>query len=212
MTGVYLPYWTYDSQTTTGYTGQRGTYYYVDESYRDAQGNRRTRRVRKTKWSFTGGTVYVPFDDVLVPATRSLPRKLLDELEPWDLAALTPYAAAFLSGFIAERYAVDLEQGFTVAQERMAPSIRASICRDIGGDDQRILSMRVQHANVRFKHFLLPLWISSFRYGDKVYRFLVNARTGEGVGERPYSVVKIALAVLLGIAMAVLLYYLFRDR
>jgi DNA-directed RNA polymerase subunit RPC12/RpoP len=212
MSGVYLPYWTYDSRTTTSYSGQRGTYYYVEESYRDSKGQRRTRRVRKTRWSYTGGTVHVSFDDVLVPATKSLPRPLVDSLEPWDLNALTPYAASYLSGFMAERYAVDLEEGFGFAQQKMDPVIRSSICRDIGGDTQRILSMHVQHAGVTFKHFLLPLWISSFRYGDKVYRFLVNARTGEGAGERPYSAMKIALAVIAGIMLAVLLFYLFRDQ
>ena len=113
---------------------------------------------------------------------------------------------------VAERYSVDLEEGFKNAQVRMDPGIRNAIRRDIGGDDQRILSMHVQHANVTFKHFLLPLWISSFRYGQKVYRFLVNARTGEGAGERPYSAIKIALAVIAGIALAVLLFYLFRDQ
>jgi LSD1 subclass zinc finger protein len=212
MSGVYLPYWTYDSETTTSYSGQRGTYYYVDETYRDSKGNRRTRRVRKTRWSYASGTVRVGFDDVLVPATKSLPQPLIDELEPWDLHALTPYTAEYLSGFTAERYAIDLESGFTIAQRKMDPGIRSAIRRDIGGDDQRILSMRVHHADVRFKHFLLPLWISSFRYGEKVYRFLVNARTGEGAGERPYSAIKIALAVIAGIVLAVILFYLFRDQ
>ena len=33
MDGVYLPYWTFDSQTTTQYIGQRGEYYYDTETY-----------------------------------------------------------------------------------------------------------------------------------------------------------------------------------
>ena len=57
-----------------------------------------------------------------------------------------------------------------------------------------------------FKHLLLPLWISSFRYGDRVFRVLVNARTGEVQGERPWSVPKILLLIL-GIAAVVWLIY-----
>ena len=34
------------------------------------------------------------------------------------------------------------------------------------------------------------------KYNDKVYRFLINARTGEVQGERPYSKIKIALLVI----------------
>jgi hypothetical protein len=50
---------------------------------------------------------------------------------------------------------------------------------------------------------LLPLWLATYRYFDKVYRILVNARTGEVVGERPWSWWKIALAVL-AVAMLVI--------
>lgn len=67
--------------------------------------------------------------------------------------------------------------------------------------------MQVSHAQVRFKHLLLPMWISSFRYKEKVYRFIVNARTGEVAGERPWSVIKIVFTVLvvIGVIVAIVL-------
>lgn len=203
--GVYLPYWTYDSNTTTRYSGQRGTHYYVSESYTDSQGKRQTRRVRKTRWSPASGTVRVSFDDVLVCATKSLPPKMINELEPWDLKELKPYDPAYLSGFIAERYKIDLEAGFKIAEERMKPKIRSTCRSDIGGDEQRVSSMAIRHADVTFKHTLLPLYISSFRYAEKVYRFIVNARTGEVAGERPWSWIKIALAIFAGIVLIVII-------
>ena len=39
---------------------------------------------------------------------------------------------------------------------------------------------------------LLPEWISAYRYRNRSFRFLVNARTGEVQGERPWSWMKIA--------------------
>lgn len=208
LDGVYLPYWTYDAATTTAYTGRRGTYYYVTENYRDSNGKSQTRRVRKTKWTPAFGTVRVPFDDVLVPGTGKLPRPLLEKLEPWDLHDLKPYDPGFLAGFLASRYDINLEGGFHAAKKRMEPVIQNAICRDIGGDTQEVLSMQVKHDNVRFKHFLLPLWISSFRYREKVYRFIVNARTGEAAGERPWSWIKITLAAAAALAVVVLFLYL----
>jgi uncharacterized CHY-type Zn-finger protein len=199
--GVYMPYWTYDSNTTTQYRGQRGEHYYETERYTDSEGNSQTRQVRKTRWYSASGTVRVDFDDVLVYASKSLPRSLVRKLEPWDLNELKPYEPAYLSGFVAERYAIGLEEGFKVAEDRMEPKIRSTIRSDIGGDEQRIHWMSVHHANVTWKHTLLPLWISSFRYNDKVYRFMVNARSGEVAGERPWSVIKIVLAVLFAIAV-----------
>ena len=207
MDGVYLPYWAYDSQTTTRYQGERGEYYYVTEHYTDNEGKSQTREVRHTRWHSTRGTVDVPFDDVLVCGSQTLPRALLERLEPWDLPALKGFEPAYLSGFMAERYKIGLEEGFKIAEERMVPKIRHAIEVDIGGDEQRIGSMQVAHADVRFKHLLLPLWISSFRYKEKVYRFIVNARTGEVAGERPWSVIKIVFTVLvvIGVIVAIVL-------
>jgi len=145
----------------------------------------------------------VPFDDVLVCGSTTLPRALLERLEPWDLKSLRGFEPAYLSGFMAERYKLGLEEGFKIAEERMIPPIREAIESDIGGDEQRIASMNVTHAEVRFKHLLLPLWISSFRYKEKVYRFIVNARTGEVAGERPWSVLKIVLTVLVVLGVLV---------
>ncbi len=201
LDGVFLPYWTYDSQTTTSYTGLRGTYYYVTVSYTDSKGNSRTRTERRIRWTPTSGRVLVPFDDVLVCASKSLPIKLIEDLEPWDLPALQPFEPAYLAGFVTERYQLDLEQGFDRADERMRPKIKSVIRADIGGDVQQILSMNVTHRNVKFKHLLLPLWISSFRYGERVFRVVVNARTGEVQGERPWSWVKILLLTLFILAL-----------
>lgn len=212
MDGVYLPYWTYDSRTSTRYTGKRGEHYYVTETYKDAEGKTQTRQVQKTRWYPASGTVKVDFDDVLVCASTSLPKKLVEGLEPWDLKDLRPYDPAFLSGFVTERYKVDLETGFERAEERMEPEIEAAIRRDIGGDTQAITSMNVRHQGVTFKHCLLPLWISSFRYGDKIFRFVVNARTGAVSGERPYSAAKITLFVIFLIAVVVGIVFLSRKN
>jgi len=212
LNGIYLPFWTFDSHTTSHYSGERGEYYYTTETYyeRDSQGNqvRRTRQVRHTRWYPASGTVSRWFDDVLVAATQGLPRPRLAALEPWDLPEVKPYDPAYLSGFKAQRYQVDLQKGFDLAKEQMAPQIRADIRQDIGGDEQRIHSVSTHYSGVTFKYLLLPVWISAYRFQDKVYQVMVNARTGEVQGDRPYSFWKIAgavAAVVLGILILLLL-------
>lgn len=203
LDGCYLPYWTFDSHTITDYRGQRGDYYYVTESYTDSQGNRRTRQVRRTRWRRASGRVEVPFDDVLVPATEALPGPLVRKLEPWDTHAVEPFDGRFLAGFVAARYTLELRDAFPKAEERMDPVIRGAIRSDIGGDEQRISAMSVRHQAPTFKHVLMPLWVSSYRYKGRLFRTVVNARTGELAGERPYSAVKITLFVLAIIAAIV---------
>ncbi|HEV2295577.1 MAG TPA: hypothetical protein VGR35_17140 [Tepidisphaeraceae bacterium] len=208
INGVYMPCWTYDSDTTTRYTGQRGDDYWVTESYTvriNGRSERRTRQVRRTRWSYASGVIYHHFDDVLVLASRSLPKGYAEALEPWDLKNLAPYQDEYLSGFVAESYQLDLPQGFEVAKTIMANHIAMLIRMDIGGDHQRIDSMDTRYAGVTFKHTLLPVWISAYRFHERTFRFLVNARTGEVQGERPYSWVKITLLILAILIVALLI-------
>lgn len=200
LKGVYLPYWTYDSNTTSHYTGMRGDHYYVTESY-TVNGKTQTRQVQKTRWTPASGTVWDKFDDVLVLASNSLPDKYANELEPWDLNNLTAFNEQFLSGFIAEQYQVDVKGGFEKAKKRMDPVIRKTVNSHIGGDVQQITTLNVLYSDTTFKHILLPIWLSAFKYNNKVYRFMVNGRTGEVQGERPYSFWKIFFTVLTGLAV-----------
>lgn len=196
FTGTYLPAWTYDSQTHTSYTGQRGDAYY-ETQWVTVNGKRQAQQVRKIRWTSVSGAVSNAFDDVLVMATRSLPEDRLERLMPWDLQALTPYQDDYLAGFRSECYSVKLEEGFETAKRLMQPRIVSSIQHDIGGDEQRIESMNTRYNAVTFKHILLPVWISAYRYSGRVFQFMVNARTGEVSGQRPYSALKIFLFVVM---------------
>ncbi|HKP39242.1 MAG TPA: TFIIB-type zinc finger domain-containing protein [Pyrinomonadaceae bacterium] len=199
ITGVYLPFWTYDTHTISYYTGERGEYYYVTETYVEhTQGRQqtRTRQVRHTRWRPASGAVSRWFDDVLVPAATSLPQNRLDGLEPWDLTELKPYDPAFLSGFKAQRYQVDLAQGFERVKQIAAGLIKGDVRQNIGGDEQRIHSITTQYSAITFKHLLLPVYAGAYRFNQKVFQIIVNGRTGEIQGDRPYSFWKIALLVL----------------
>lgn len=210
INGLYCPYWTYDCHATTTYAGMRGDDYWTTETYTTRENGRsvtRTRQVRHTRWTPVSGTVFNSFNDILVVASESLPRSYAQALEPWDLDQLTPYQDAYLSGFRAESYQVDLSAGFERAKEIMAPDIHAAVCHDMGGDHQQVHSSDTRYDAITFKHVLLPVWLSAYRYRNKVYRFLVNARTGEVQGERPWSAFKIALAALAGAVMAGVIAY-----
>ncbi|MDD7970378.1 primosomal protein N' (replication factor Y) - superfamily II helicase [Roseinatronobacter alkalisoli] len=204
LNGLYVPYWAFDVATRSQYTGQRGTYYYV--TVRGANG--KTRRERRTRWSSASGRVSRQFLDLLVMASNALPRANTRRLEPWTLADLQLYSADYLSGFRAEAYSVALPDGFEIAKERMAEQIRADIRRDIGGDEQRISSVSTDYNDERFKHLLLPIWMAAYRYRDKSYRFIVNGQTGRVQGERPWSWPKIAGAVLAGLVILVIAFYI----
>jgi hypothetical protein len=147
------------------------------------------------------------FDDVLVLASRSLPKRYTDALEPWDLSGLMPYQPEFLAGFRAEAYQVELEAGFTEARAKMDRQIERDVRFDIGGDRQRIHSIDTALSDVTFKHVLLPVWMAAYKYQGKSYRFVVNGQSGRVQGERPWSAWKIAVAVILGLLVAGVIGY-----
>jgi ribosomal protein S27E len=211
--GVYLPFWTFDAHASTSYVGQRGEHYYVTETYttQNSQGQTetRTRQVRHTRWHAASGHVARWFDDLLVPATKSLPPERLRQLEPWDLNELTRYEPAYLAGYKAQRYQVELREGFARAQELAAPVIEADVRQDIGGDEQRITEARTNYTAVTFKHLLLPVYVGAYRFRERVFQVVVNGRTGEVQGERPYSVWKILLLVLAILALIAAIVFVF---
>jgi hypothetical protein len=89
----------------------------------------------------------------------------------------------------------------------MEEAIRTEVRQRIGGDEQEITSLDVQYGALTYKHLLLPVWLLVYRYRDKPFQVAINAATGEVQGERPYSWVKIAFAVLLAAALIALFAY-----
>jgi predicted RNA-binding Zn-ribbon protein involved in translation (DUF1610 family) len=217
INGMYLPYWTYDSNTTSEYIGERGVWYFETVSYEttndDGETVTETREERRTMWYPVTGTVTNTFDDILVLASPSLPDKYTRALEPWDLEQLAGFDEKYLSGFRTESYQVGVKDGFDKAKEVMTGPIQTTVLGNIGGDEQRVISVSTRYHDTTFKHILLPIWLSAYRYDSKVYHFMVNGRTGHVQGERPYSTAKIAMAVISGLAViASAVYFYLRHK
>ncbi len=212
LEGIYLPYWTFDSMTTTRYSGMRGDVYHERVTRRVFINGREELIedvVERIEWTPVSGTVKLHFDDVLVGASKSIPRKLIDSLSPWDLENLVSFDDRYLSGFESDSYDVALDEGVEIAQNYMHYQIEHAVRADIGGDRQQITDLKVYHNNNTYKHILLPIWSADFNHSGKTFRFAINARNGKIVGERPYSKVKIFFAILIALLMAAGLFYLY---
>ncbi len=195
--GVYWPFWTYDSMTFSRYSGERGDHYWVTVQVE----NNQTRQEMRTRWSPASGGHQRFFDDVLISATKSGRRDLIEELMPWPFDALLPFTQETLAGFMARTYEVELDDGFDLARQKIDAAIASDVRGLIGGDEQRVHDIKTRYDAMTFKHILLPVWLLAYRYGDKSFQVFVNAATGEVQGERPYSAWKIFFAVLAAIAL-----------
>ena len=204
FTGVYLPYWTYDAQTTSNFTARAG----YDRIVKDKDGNRKT----VTDWRHVSGIYQEFFDDVTVMASKRQTDSGVRACEPFDFSKLVPYSPQVVAGFIAERYSIGLKEGWESAQKtiqsRLHSDISSYVRRHWNASRADSVRFSTLYSNITYKYLLVPTWISSFKYKDKVYQFAVNGQTGKVGGKAPVSVWRVLIAIALGIALIALLAYL----
>ncbi len=208
--GLYLPYWTFDAQLYAEYTGERGTYYYVQVPYTtqvNGKTVRRTRQERRTRWSHTSGTISGFVNDTLIQASKQKPHSIPRKITNWNLNALTTFNTSYLAGFVTEKYTLSLKEGHLSSKQEAEAIARRWSKRDIGGDTQRVHNIMMRLSEETFKHILLPAYISSYAYQDKKYNFFINGQTGSISGKRPYSYWKIGALVLFIIVLIVGIMY-----
>ena len=202
LKGYYLPYWTYDANTTTYYQGQRGDVYYVTVSKTVmVNGRQEQQRVQEARirWTAVSGRIHNTFDDITIGASKTISYAILDNLAPWHTNTLVPFNEKYLAGFQSEEYIIGLDNGFELAKVKMNRVIEQDIHYDIGGDQQKITSMQTQYSKTSYKNVLFPVWTANFKWKNKTYNYAINGQTGKVSGQRPYSWLKIiAIAGTLG--------------
>lgn len=204
LRGLYVPYWTFDSNLYAEYQGQRGDYYYETQKVRTKNGTQ-TRQVRKTRWSRASGTVSGFVDDILINASEKKRREIPEKIAHWNLKELAVFNSKYLAGFVTEKYTISLKDGHHRSFQEAKDIAYNWIRRDIGGDTQRIGHADIKLSDETFKHILLPVYISSYRYSGKEYLFYINGQTGALSGSRPYSFWKIFFLVLFILVVIVLI-------
>lgn len=202
--GSYMPFWAFDAQVDSDYSGERGDNYTTTVRVPTKVNGKtvmQTRTVVKIRWRHRSGRVFNQFDDVVVLGCYTLPVKFQNFLSQWNMHQTQTYNEKYLSGFRSELYQVNLPDGFKNAKKVMDRQIRQTVRRDIGGDHQRVHRIDSTYHAVGFKLLLAPMWISAFNYNKKTYRYVINGQNGKAHGERPWSIFKIIGAVLLLVAV-----------
>lgn len=204
FSGMYLPFWTFDSHTSSSYTGQYGIVRH-----------RRTRdgkTVSETNWYPTSGRYSQFFDDILVCGSTRQHEQLLSRIEPFDTTKVVEYKPEYLAGFTAERYTIKVKDAWETGKNKIASllktRIESKIEREHGTNLTRFIQINTSHHNITYKYILLPVWISSFKYNGKVYHFMINGQTGKVSGQAPISWPKVLLTAAALIAFFLLIHTL----
>jgi hypothetical protein len=194
---IFLPYWTFDAAAHADWTALSGDYYYVTETYRDAQGRAQQRVVRHVRWYPSSGSLDHFFDDSLVPGTVGVRMDLLSKVEPFPTKELKPYDPAFVRGWTVERYQVDLRKASELNRDQMNAAMRSLCAAQVPGDTHQNLQVDATYAQRTFKHILVPVWLVNYTFGPKTFQVLVNGYTGSIAGDRPVSWIKVFFYIIL---------------
>ena len=209
LNGVYIPHYAFDCKTTSRYTAQAGTYYYVTESVtvtRDGKQVQEMQQVRHVRWTPVSGTYDGIFGNRLVNASKNVDRKLI-RLQ-FDLRGLKKYAKDYLLGFMAENASIGREACWDTARHAIEDDLRGDIRSSIHADEVQNLNFSTSYRDVKYRYIQLPVWISVYSFRGKTYKFMVNGQTGEVKGQAPVSPLRILVSTLLTAGVPALLYFL----
>ncbi|KXO99358.1 hypothetical protein AXK58_23805 [Tsukamurella tyrosinosolvens] len=204
FTSIYLSYYSYDAEVTTDYSGSRG----VHRTRRDRDGNIET----YTDWWPVSGRVHDSIRQLAESANTGLDADRVRDLEPWPTEQSVTYTPEFVAGHLARTYDGDAAQVFEAqARPRIEGIIEHTVRRDIGGDEQRISRMNPVYQSIDFLYLLMPVWLLTVTFANKPFQVFVNGVTGEVQGQRPWSAIKIAFAVTVGLLLLGLAVYLYMQ-
>ena len=207
--GVYLPYWTFDAQVHADWTAEAGHYYTTSESVM-VNGRLEQRQVQHVRWEPAAGSLDHFFDDDLVCASIGVHADLVRGIEPFPTGtdALKPYSAAFVAGWLVERYQIDLVGAAQRARDAMNAKIESMCASQVPGDTYRNLVVHADYAGQTFKHVLLPVWLLRYSYGARAFQCVINGASGAVRGEYPKSPWKVALLVLAVLLVVLVVFWL----
>lgn len=175
--GVYVPVWLFDSDVDAQiiFNGE------IIRTYSDSD------------YDYTETSVYqlnrsgnVGFSAIPVDGSTKMDDELMESVEPFDLSGTKDFQTAFLSGYLANRYDVDMDQCFKRANERIRYSTE-EVFRDstAGYSNVEVRSSNINLFNNTYKYALYPVWLLNTRWNDQNFAFAMNGQTGKFVGNLP---------------------------
>jgi predicted RNA-binding Zn-ribbon protein involved in translation (DUF1610 family) len=183
FTPIYLPFWTFAATTDAAWRAQVGH----TRTYRS-----RGKTKRRTEWRWENGRVRHTYDDLLTRGTNHVSLHLLEQINDFNLDALTPYDAQYLAGIQAQAYEVSMEEAWANARQLMREDTREKCRAQTSTNKVRNFSMQLDFQDESWRYILLPVYINTYYFENKPFQLLVNGQTGAIAGQRPADWRKIA--------------------
>jgi hypothetical protein len=204
--GVYVPAYLYSAVVSASFAAEIGENYTVTETYTTTVNGKtvvRTRTRTETEWRSLQGAHAAYATDLVVTASRGLPNRELEAIEPFDLRALRRYTPALVSGWIAEEPSIALNDCVQMARGEAQKQEEQRLSAFMPGDKHRDLRYQMAVKDETIEPLLVPVWVLAVRPDPKrpAMRVLANGQTSEVWGPESWSALKIVLWILLVIGV-----------
>ncbi len=120
-------------------------------------------------------------DDVLTPASNTLPQEMASVVGSFHLDKLAPYDPGYLADWPAETYDISMADASIKARAKVRTSVAERLGKRIEDFGPGVARLSV----MSFKLIIVPLWIVRYSHGERQYTILVNGQTGVAQGEKP---------------------------
>jgi len=182
MAGVYVPHWMFDCDCDAAIT------YNAERITRWSDANYNYTKTDYFKLFRMGS---VGFANIPVDGSKKADDAYMEAVEPYHYEDAVDFSGVYLSGYLADKYDVSVEESIERANERVKNST-ISAFNDTTGAYIAVYpeQTRVNFRDGKVRYALLPVWMLNIKYLDKNYRFAINGQTGKVVGEYPVDMGK----------------------
>jgi DNA-directed RNA polymerase subunit RPC12/RpoP len=182
--GIYVPFWLFDSDATANvnFKATRTTHW-SDKKY----------RYTKTDYFDVFRSGNMRFQNIPVDGSSKMADDLMESIEPFDFGEAVDFQTAYLSGFLADKYDVSMENSIERANQRIKSSCEETLRTTVSGfETVSTEGSSVWVSNGVAKYALYPVWIMNTVYKGERLTFAMNGQTGKLVGNIPVSKAKLA--------------------
>lgn len=202
LTGIYLPFWTFDASVTSDWKAEVG-YTKTERSYDRSAKSWKTRT--RIEWRWEQGRAGIVIDDLLINGSSHVSERILARIYPFDLNQLVAYVPDFLAGWQAHSYDVSLTDAWETAKHMIRQQAKNSCYAQIRSSHVRNFTMMADFADESWRYILLPVYMDAYVFDGQVYQVMVNGQTGVVAGQKPVAWWKVwsvgAALALPGLAM-----------
>lgn len=194
LTGVYLPFWTFDTQVYAKWEAEVG-HEVKTRHYNSSTKSWETRT--RIVWRWESGQVHQNIDDFLVIGSHPnhISHRILNQLFPFQMNGLVAYQPDYLAGWQALAYETTLTQAWESAKRSIREGTKKACYQDIPTNHVRNFSMSADFEDESWRYILLPVYIATYKFEDKMYQMMVNGQTGKIAGQKPVAWWKVWLAI-----------------